>query len=231
MMKRLLRSAVIFAAASLCLCVCSSVYSGKAVQAASTQPGDESAAAGAPASPDLATVTIPGPLRSFMRMAAISQKVSPTDVLPLLARNVFMQGYQRNVPTEFLILLGRYVDQARELQILAGDSNTIHVTNCDDAGTLIQILGYRLREGCGQKNFYLDTANPEKAFLTIDSGFPLTDLEEALQKAWESSNTSPAENGTSGKSWDTTPPWKRLSNSPPVMAPSLNGRSNSCTRW
>ncbi len=117
-----------------------------------------------------------------MRMAAISQKVSPTDVLPLLARNVFMQGYQRNVPTEFLILLGRYVDQARELQILAGDSNTIHVTNCDDAGTLIQILGYRLREGCGQKNFYLDTANPEKAFLTIDSGFPLTDLEEALQK-------------------------------------------------
>ncbi len=117
-----------------------------------------------------------------MRMAAISQKVSPTDVLPLLARNVFMQGYQRNVPTEFLILLGRYVEQARELQILAGDSNTIHVTNCDDAGTLIQILGYRLREGCGQKNFYLDTANPEKAFLTIDSGFPLTDLEEALQK-------------------------------------------------
>jgi hypothetical protein len=117
-----------------------------------------------------------------MRMAAISQKVSPEEVLPLLARNVFMQGYQRNNPTEFLILLGRYVQQARELQILAGSKNLIHVANCDDAGTLIGILGYRLREGCGSKNFFLETANPERAFLTIDSGFPLTDLEEALQK-------------------------------------------------
>jgi hypothetical protein len=117
-----------------------------------------------------------------MRMAAISQKVAPEDVLPLLARNVFMQGYQRGTPTEFLLLLGRYVQQARELQILAGPSNTIRVSNCDDAGTLVQILGYRLREGCGSKNFFLETANPERAFLTIDSGFPLTELEESLQK-------------------------------------------------
>jgi hypothetical protein len=117
-----------------------------------------------------------------MRMAAISQKVSSDDVLPLLARNVFMQGYQRGSPTEFLLLLERYVQQARELQILAGSSNMIHIANCDDAGTLVQILGYRVREGCGSKNFYLETANPEKAFLTIDSGFPLTELEEALQK-------------------------------------------------
>ena len=117
-----------------------------------------------------------------MRMAAISQKVSPDDVMPLLARNVFMQGYQRNTPTEFLLLLSRYIQQARELQILAGPTNTIHVSNCDDAGTLVQILGYRVREGCGTKNFFLETANPEKAFLTIDSGFPLTELEESLQK-------------------------------------------------
>ena len=54
--------------------------------------------------------------------------------------------------------------------------------NCDDAGTLVQILGYRLREGCGSKTFFLETANPERAFLTIDSGFPLTELEESLQK-------------------------------------------------
>jgi hypothetical protein len=128
------------------------------------------------------TMTIPGPMRSFMRMAAISQKAQPDDVMPLLARNVFMQGYQRGVPTEFLLLLQRYVEQARELQILAGTSNTIRVTNCDDAGTLVQILGYREREGCGTKSFFLETANPERAFLTIDSGFPLTDLEEALQK-------------------------------------------------
>src|SRR3989442_7541325 len=39
-------------------------------------------------------VVIPGPLRSFLRMAGISQKVSPEEVLPLLARNVFAQGYQ-----------------------------------------------------------------------------------------------------------------------------------------
>ncbi len=117
-----------------------------------------------------------------MRMAAISQKATPDDVVPLLARNVFMQGYQRGSPTEFLLLVDRYVQQARELQILAGSSNTIRVNNCDDAGTLVQILGYRLREGCGTKNFYLETANPEKAFLTIDSGFPLTEFEEALQK-------------------------------------------------
>ena len=96
---------------------------------------------------------IPGPLRSFMRLAAISQKVRQEDVLPLLARNVFMQGYQRGTPTEYLLLLDRYVQQARELQILAGTTNTIRVANCDDAGTLVQILGYRLREGCGQKEF------------------------------------------------------------------------------
>jgi hypothetical protein len=128
------------------------------------------------------TATVPGPLRSFLRMAAVSQKVSPADVLPLVARNVFMQGYQRGTPTEFLLLLDRYIQQARELQILAGSANTIQVSNCDDAGTLVQILGYRVREGCGTKNFFLETANPERAFLTIDSGFPLTELEESLQK-------------------------------------------------
>ena len=139
-------------------------------------------ASAAPTPPAVETATIPGPLRSFLRMAAVSQKVAPADVLPLVARNVFMQGYQRNTPTEFLLLLDRYLQQARELQILAGSANTIRVTNCDDAGTLVQILGYREREGCGTKNFFLETANPDRAFLTIDSGFPLTELEEALQK-------------------------------------------------
>jgi hypothetical protein len=186
MMKRPLRTSAIFVAAFLCLCPCSSVYAGNAVMAASSpsQPDPESAATVAPASPavEVQTVAIPGPLRSFLRMAAVSQKVSPVDVLPLLARNVFMQGYQRGTPTEFLLLLDRYVQQARELQILAGTSDTIRVASCDDAGTLVQILGYRLREGCGSKNFFLETANPERAFLTIDSGFPLTELEEALQK-------------------------------------------------
>jgi hypothetical protein len=115
-------------------------------------------------------------------MAGISQKVSKDDVLALLARNVYLRGYQQKSPTEFLILIDRYVNQARELQVLAGPSSTIRIAGCDDAGTLVQILGYRLRAGCGQKNFTLETANPERAFLTIDSGFPLVELEEALQK-------------------------------------------------
>ena len=171
-MKCLLRTFATFHAASLCVLLCLSVTFVAPCHAA---PSVRSA-------PPEDTVTIPGPLRSFMRMAAISQKVPNDEVLPLLSRNVFMQGYQRGTPTEYLRLLDRYVQQARELQILAGPSETIHVTNCDDAGTLVQILGYRMRDECGQKNFFLETANPERAFLTIDSGFPLTDLEEALQK-------------------------------------------------
>src|SRR5262249_30520961 len=108
--------------------------------------------------------------------------ISVDDVLPLLARNVYMQGYTRGHPTEFLILLDRYVQQARELQVLAGTSNEIHVNGCEGVGTLIQILGYRLVGNCQQKNLTLATSNPDRAFLTIDSGFPLIALEEALQK-------------------------------------------------
>jgi hypothetical protein len=178
-MKCPLRTFAIFLSAFFCLCACSS---GNAVSGASPSDQPKTASAKPPSSAAADTVMIPGPLRSFMRMAAISQKVAPEDVLPLLARNVFMQGYQRGSPTEFLLLLDRYIQQARELQILAGPGNTIRVASCDDAGTLAQILGYRLREGCGTKNFFLETANPDRAFLTIDSGFPLTELEEALQK-------------------------------------------------
>src|SRR5579872_3944535 len=70
-----------------------------------------------PVSPTEAS--LPGPLRSFLRMAAISQKVTPDEVLPLLARNVVMSGYQQGRPTQFLVLLNWYMDQARELQALA----------------------------------------------------------------------------------------------------------------
>lgn len=126
-------------------------------------------------------VLVPGPLRSLERMAGISQEVSPNDVLALLARNVYTQGYQQGKPTEFLLLVDRYMEQARELQALAGPGNQIKVASCDDAAPLIRILGYRMRQGCGQKGFALETANPTRAFLTIDSGFPLVDLEESLQ--------------------------------------------------
>src|SRR6266481_2623405 len=136
--------------------------------------------------PESVTVAIPGPLRSFLRMAGISQKVTPDEVVPLLARNVFVLGYEgewsKGRPSEFLILLNRYVQQARELVTLAGPAGVIHVSNCEDAKPLLQILGYRARSDCGQKGTYVETVDPQKAFLTIDSGFPLPELEKVLQE-------------------------------------------------
>jgi len=138
------------------------------------------------ASPESANLTIPGPLRSFLRMAGISQKVLPEEVMPLLARNVFILGYQGQIPkgrpSEFLILLTRYVQQARELAAMAGPDGVIHVSSCDEAKPLLKILGYRTRADCGQRSTFLETADPQRAFLTIDSGFPLPDLEKSLQE-------------------------------------------------
>jgi hypothetical protein len=132
-----------------------------------------------------ATAAIPGPLRSFMRMAGISQRISTEEVLPLLARNVYAQGFEGwqagGHPTEFLILLRRYVQQARELTLLAGPDGVIRISKCDEVRPLLQVLGYRLRQECGQSGVSLITSDPDRAFLTIDSGFPLPDLEEALQ--------------------------------------------------
>ncbi|MGH9470446.1 MAG: hypothetical protein ACRD1N_08910 [Terriglobia bacterium] len=117
-------------------------------------------------------------------MAAISQKVPPARVLPLLARNVAMEGYgwygKKARPTEYLNLLRGYLKHARALAALAGPSGVIRVTSCDEAGPLLKVLGYRLRDACGP-NTYLQTADPKQAFLTIDSGFPLTELEKSLR--------------------------------------------------
>lgn len=102
--------------------------------------------------------------------------------MPLVARNAYSTGYLNGVPTEYLHLLDRYLHQARELQMLAGSSGTIHIANCEDAEPLLSILGYHARPACGQKGSTLMTADAERAFLTTDSGFPLTALEEALEK-------------------------------------------------
>ena len=134
------------------------------------------------------TVPIPGPMRSFARMAAIAPEAAPEDVLPALARNVVTNGYQASrsnetlEQTEYLKLLHRYLAQAHELEKLAGAQYAIQVPNCDspNAGDLLRILGFRMRGGCGSE-VVLETVNAGRAFLTADSGFPVNRLEEALR--------------------------------------------------
>jgi len=124
---------------------------------------------------------IPGPLRSFLRMAGISQQIPVTEVLPSLSWNVSALGFQgSDRPTEFLVLLRRYVVQARELTDLAGADGVIRISNCEEAKPLLRILGYRTLGQCGEQGTSLLTADAERAFLTVDSGFPLTDLEQTL---------------------------------------------------
>lgn len=133
-------------------------------------------------------VYVPGPLRSFGRMAAIPGETGPDEVLPALARNVVTNGYQAShsnealEQTEYLKLVHRYLSQARELEALAGKDKVIRVENCDsaNAGELLRIIGYRMRGGCGSE-VVLETVNATRAFLTTDSGFPLAQLEQALR--------------------------------------------------
>ncbi|MBI4465092.1 MAG: hypothetical protein HY647_10345, partial [Acidobacteria bacterium] len=143
--------------------------------------GDEANSAGS------STVHIPGPLYSFLRMAAISQVASLEEVLTFVARNAVVEGYEyrdekAHKPTEYMVLLQGYLKQARELEALAGEQGLIRVSNCAEAQPLLRILGYRFREKCGPETI-LETADPDRAFLTIDSAFPLVELEQALRKS------------------------------------------------
>ncbi len=155
---------------------------GKSLALASAPPP---ASANAPAG---ATAPIPGPLRSFARMAAISPDAGPDDILPALARNVVTNGYQAShsnealEQTEYLKLVHRYISQAGELEKLAGDTGTIKIENCDSptAADLLRILGFRMRGGCGAE-VVLETVNAARAFLATDSGFPINQLEQALR--------------------------------------------------
>lgn len=134
------------------------------------------------------SVEIPGPLRSFARMAALSPDLNPADVLGALARNVVTNGYQAASSnealeqTEYLKLVVRYLSQARELTKLAGEGHAINIENCESTQTadLLKVLGYRMRGACGSE-VVLETVNATRAFLTIDSGFPLAELEQALR--------------------------------------------------
>ena len=115
-------------------------------------------------------------------MAGISQEVTPEEVLPLLARNVSLYGYSGGTQKEYLILLDRYVHLARDISRLTNDEGWIRIAGCNDANELLNVLGYKLQKACGRRETALITANADRAFLTIDSGFPLSALEEALQK-------------------------------------------------
>jgi hypothetical protein len=134
------------------------------------------------------SVFIPGPLRSFARMAALSPDLNPDDLLSALARNVVTNGYQATASnealeqTEYLKLVIRYLTQARELDKLAGADHQIKIDSCESAQTndLLRVLGYRMRGGCGS-DVVLETLNATRAFLTIDSGFPLAQLEQSLR--------------------------------------------------
>jgi hypothetical protein len=133
-------------------------------------------------------MVIPGPMRSFARMAALSSEASAEDIIPALARNVVTNGYQASHSndaldqTEYLKLLHRYISQARELERLAGTDKAIVIENCESpkAADLLRILGYRMRGGCGSE-VVLETVNATRAFLTTDSGFPIHELEQALR--------------------------------------------------
>ena len=133
-------------------------------------------------------VEIPGPIASFARMAAFSPDLPADSVLPALARNVITSGYRISAsyeglqPTEYMKLLGRYLSQARELEKLTDDKGILRIETCDSPKTadLLRILGYRMRGGCGAE-VILETLNATRAFLTIDAGFPLAELETALR--------------------------------------------------
>lgn len=133
-------------------------------------------------------ITIPGPLPSFARMAATPPDADPAELLAAVGRNVITGGYQASAggealePTEYMRLLTRYLSQARELGKLAGAEEAIRIETCESerTGELLRILGYRMRGGCGG-DLALETVNASRAFLTIDSGFPLAELEQALR--------------------------------------------------
>ncbi len=194
---------------------CCAVYPNALPQANSRSAGVHEEAPQSQSSRLVDTVVIPGPLRSFLRMAGLSQELSPDEVLPGVARSVALDGLQDGRQTEFLLLLDRYVQLAREIQSFSDTNGTIRVTGCEEAAPLIQVLGYKFDRPCGQKDAFLATANPERAFLTIDSGFPLTALEQAMQKNEPFTYSFPATRIPiffKEKNWTALTTWRGKSN-------------------
>jgi hypothetical protein len=133
------------------------------------------------------TIHIPGPVNSFRRLAAISSQTPQSDLVAIFSRNLFSLGFHysqklsKNAPTEYLTLVQHYVGVARQLEKMAGPDGVLKVTSCEQAGPLLQVLGYRLRKGGCGATAVLETEDSPLAFLTIDSGFPLAELEDSFR--------------------------------------------------
>lgn len=132
--------------------------------------------------PSTDSVTIPGPLRSFLRMSAVGQDVPPREILPALAHSVVLLGYEKGKAKEYLILLRRYVHQSLELNALVDSEGNIRVNGCEDSSRLLHILGYKILGECGTSGMTLITADADRAFITVDSGFPFLTLEDSLKR-------------------------------------------------
>jgi hypothetical protein len=189
-MRLFLRGQVLLLSVSFSACMLWAEAARSAPLPADSQDSGPAVAQGASAasSPQPAAdgsyITIPGPLRSFLRMGGISKKAQPDEVLPLLGHFVETYGYEGSKeksarPTEALTIFKRYFAQAQALASMAGPSGTLHFSTCDESRLLLEALGYRLKNGCG-RNPAIEVDDPEKAFITVDSGFPLTDVEQAL---------------------------------------------------
>jgi hypothetical protein len=140
-----------------------------------------------PAVNGAATMHIPGPIGSFRRLAAISSQTPQKDVMAALSRNLFSLGFHysqrlsKSAPTEYLTLVQRYVAVARELEKMGGSEGVLKVESCEAAGPLLAALGFRLRKGGCGPSAVLETEDSGQAFLTIDSGFPLAELENSFR--------------------------------------------------
>ena len=134
------------------------------------------------------TVTIPGPLNSFLRMAAVSRVLPPEDVLPLLSHQIVLDGYggRSSSPTEYLKLVKEYVGQARELQALAGPDGVIRVNNCDNVEQLLNVIGYRHRGACG-RTLRWKPRIPSVRSLPLILDF----LSPAWRRPWRAASRSP----------------------------------------
>jgi tetratricopeptide (TPR) repeat protein len=136
---------------------------------------------------DFGTTQIPGILDGFLRMAGLSTDLTSEQLLPALAKNIITRGYRISMDsqnaTEYLKLIQQYLSQARELRQFAGEDNSLDVPGCESVETaeILKILGYRLRGECGPEAV-LETVNPSRAFLSIDSAFPLSELEDAYRR-------------------------------------------------